>query len=526
MAFRIQRARGSLPIPRRISADTGGALVAQAVAGFGGAIADLGTKYDIMQAETELSEAKRKSSEEINRLAISYRTNLDPDTYQSEYEKSQATIKSYTPNNRRAARVYGQWLNTRTPGWQDAVDDSREARIDDNFKAEGWKLQQTAVEEGNFTKYRLHLWKGQKLGAYSAEEAAKFLSFGLDARERFVKSEAVRIKAQTKEEYDAYVEQIEQAWLVKLRSKELTENDVMNSTLEVDKKQEWLGYVDKQAEEVLSGEEVITDEEVKGSLEKSAYDIWSGAVSVEDFYKFLKIARYEDKTIDDDAYDELLSLAQREYKSYQAQAMSDAVTEAKNQLVDFVTETALERRMAAVEKRLKGKELEKEQGRISTRRQVQLATWGRYRRALKQLLQKNPDWNHDDIYIESQKLLSTFRNPISDTITLPASLTSEVKASIGSRVNKSDTEKEAKARTTIYDMWNSFTLPTQDKIIQGYKLGESLTEIMKDKDVKDEVEQAIANPNKLPSPKTTREYDLLPSGTRYLHYDGSIKVKR
>jgi len=415
MAFRIVRSQRSMPIPGKISADTGGSLVAQAIAGLGGAITQEGIRADIKQADTELSEAQRKAVEENGRLSLSYRDNLNPDTFQPEYDKSLAIIKSFTPKNRRAARVYNLWLNDRIPIWQEGVDKSRYARIDDNFRTEGWNLRQAAIEDGDFMKYRLHLWKGRKLGVYSSEDAAQYLSYSLDARERFEKSEAVKIKAQAKEEYDAYVEATEQDWLVKLRKKELSENEVMSSNLEVDKKQEWIGYIDKQAEEVLKGEEVVTDEEVKGSLERYAYDIWTGAVSMEDFNKHLKVARYEDKTIDDAAYDELLSLAQREHKSYQAQAMSDAVTEAKGQLVEHTTESALERAIAAYERRASARELgeeaiQKGTQEIQTKRQKQLVNWGSYRRALRQLLQKNPDWNHDDIYIESQKLLATYRS--------------------------------------------------------------------------------------------------------------------
>ncbi len=88
-----------------------------------------------------------------------------------------------------------------------------------------------------------------------------------------------------------------------------------------------------------------------------------------------------------------------------------------------------------------------------------------------------------------------------------------------------DEKTESKARTKIYDMWESFSLLTKDKIIQGYKLGKPLTEIMKDKDVEAEIKQALEGP-KMPSPQTTREYDLLPSGTRYLHYKGDIRIKK
>lgn len=230
------------------------------------------------------------------------------------------------------------------------------------------------------------------------------------------RSSQARIMKTRQSEYDQYVEQVEQDWLVKLRNKQLTENEIMSSTLEVDKKQEWLGYIDKQAEEILAGEDIVTDEVVKGELESMAYDIFTGAISLPDFQKELKKTRYIDKAIDDAAYDEIFSLAQREYKSYQAQALKTAVDDAARQLIDVRTEMDVFAAYEAARAKFKGAELTKETQRILSDRQLQFWNHSRYRKALNDWFAKNPDATADEIYIEAQKLLVHYRGRTIDEL--------------------------------------------------------------------------------------------------------------
>lgn len=219
-----------------------------------------------------------------------------------------------------------------------------------------------------------------------------------------------RLIAEQKAKYEQYVEQTEQDWLVKLRGHQLTENEIMASTLEVDKKQEWLKYVDEQAKEVLTGEDIITDEVVKGELESMAYDIFTGAISLPDFQKKLKDARYMDKTIDDTAYDEIFSLAQREYKTYQATAIKTAIDEAKMQLIDLPSDMSLRDQIHWIKEQIEDEKEQKQQiERVLKRRQLQFWHHGQYRRALSEWFAKNPDATADEIYIESKKLLTHYR---------------------------------------------------------------------------------------------------------------------
>ncbi len=71
--------------------------------------------------------------------------------------------------------------------------------------------------------------------------------------------------SQQKLEYDKYVEKTEQDFLGKLRQEQLTEDEIMASTLEVRRKEKWLGDIDAQAKERLEGKPT-TDYETFDSI--------------------------------------------------------------------------------------------------------------------------------------------------------------------------------------------------------------------------------------------------------------------
>ena len=139
------RARLDVPVsPVAPVIPTGEEEIGRAIAGLGGALADLGIKYDITQAETQLSEFQRKANEEIDRLALSFNTNLDPETYRAEYKKSVDAIHFLMPSNRRAARGAQLWLNVKEPAWLEDVDKARFNRANDNWMAELF-IKQAAI---------------------------------------------------------------------------------------------------------------------------------------------------------------------------------------------------------------------------------------------------------------------------------------------------------------------------------------------------------------------------------------------
>lgn len=315
--FPIVRAKGTLPeIAPAARADIdvrmGEREFAQAIAGLGEDI----TKYELMQASTQLSEFKRKVRKEHNRLAMSYDGNLDPTTYKAEYEKSLTVRRGLIPKNRFAAREAQQWLNDRMPVWEAGVEESRQLRIEDNYETEGFLLKEEAIKTGDMSKYFQHLEEGRlpPLNVYSSLEVVKLRQITIDSRERYVRAEEIRRKAEEKELREQYIEQVEQSFLIKLRDKSLSENDVMDSTLDVDEKQEWLGYIEKQRERILSGADIITDQARKHELLDMAAAInWpERQVSAQEVKRLAREGRYgATANLNDAAYDEVRDAVRR-----------------------------------------------------------------------------------------------------------------------------------------------------------------------------------------------------------------------
>jgi len=154
----------------------GGRELAVAISGFGGALADLGIRYDITQAQTQLSEFQRKANEEINRLALSFDTNLDPETYRAEYKKSAGTIRSLIPKNRRAARAAELWLNAKEPAWSVGVDKARLNRADDNWLAELFAKQTAVSQTGQVGTFPAFIAEGVKAGRIDKSDAIRILA--------------------------------------------------------------------------------------------------------------------------------------------------------------------------------------------------------------------------------------------------------------------------------------------------------------------------------------------------------------
>ena len=191
--FPIIRARGKLPgIAPAARADidvrTGERELARGISALGEAI----EKYELMQVSTQLSEFKRKVREEHSRLALSYDGNLDPTTFKAEYEKSLQARRGLIPKNRFAAREAQLWLNDRIPIWEAGVEKSRQLRVEDNFRAEGFELKVEGERTGDLLKYNQHLEVGKFLGIYGSEEIEKLKQVTLDEAERNLINSLIR----------------------------------------------------------------------------------------------------------------------------------------------------------------------------------------------------------------------------------------------------------------------------------------------------------------------------------------------
>ena len=198
MAFNIQRARGTLPgRATQVRADmdvrTGGQQVAQAWAGLGSSIANLGLKWDLMEASTQLNEAKMKAKQEHNRLILAL-PGLEPEEHAKAYGDSLKVQQGFTPKNKRAAASYGQLLNDFAPQQDLNVTNATKAKLKDNKRAVGFVLQQGAIQDGQFKDYFIHLEEGKKQGVYDAEEVVKYKQATIDARKHYLEVRAATAK--------------------------------------------------------------------------------------------------------------------------------------------------------------------------------------------------------------------------------------------------------------------------------------------------------------------------------------------
>jgi hypothetical protein len=203
--FNIRRARGTLPgkatqVRADIDVRTGGRQVAQAVAGFGGAIADLGLKWDLIEASTQLNEAEMFSEREQIRLMLEL-PGLEPSEHAKAYEKSLKTQQGFMPKNRRAAASYTKFLNNFAPQRELDVKNATKAKLKDNKRAVGFEMQQGAIESGNFKRYFKHLEEGKILGVYDAEEVAKYKQATIDGHIAYVKRLEAEAKRQKEIEF-------------------------------------------------------------------------------------------------------------------------------------------------------------------------------------------------------------------------------------------------------------------------------------------------------------------------------------
>jgi len=179
--FPIERAKRLPPavgpsVRAAIDVRTGGRAIGQAIAGLGKVIQDIADKYDIAQAETQLSEFQRESKRRINQLSLSFEGNLDPETYQDEYKKTLGEIRSLMPKNKRAAEGANLWLNNRMPSWELGVEESKLARANDNWLAELFEKQAEAKLTGKVGDFPAYLAAGVAEGRIDKSKAVRMLS--------------------------------------------------------------------------------------------------------------------------------------------------------------------------------------------------------------------------------------------------------------------------------------------------------------------------------------------------------------
>ena len=307
-----------------------------------------------------------------------------------------------------------------------------------------------------------------------------------------------------------------------------------------------------EAERRAKGETIVEDQGIKGELERQAYDITSGAVSIQDFNKRLEEA-YRDDKINETTRSSLKRLAEGKFESYQDKAMKERETYAFGQLVDQPDEADFTEFM----RRLTGK-FEREQAR--SLRKLQFDNLDQYKRALRdwRLRPENKDADAREIYEEGRALLTEYRlspqqlRDRAKRIQFGLAIDKSLKAAGGLKalpktkptgikvpdaprpqkeleksVGKENAKMETRAWGVVVDLWNNLSREAQQQIRKDRAVDKTFTEIITSAPVVDEIERLTGISSvALPAPKTQEEYDRLPSGTKYIHPDGTQKTKR
>ena len=122
----------STSVRQNINTNTGAGAIGQAVAGVGGAMADLGLKWDLKEANTQFSQYKS----EVGKLEVMRDSEVlnaaDSDEIKAIYEKYESQKQGLLPKNNKASQAVGLWENQQAPLNAKSLFDARRTKIIDN----------------------------------------------------------------------------------------------------------------------------------------------------------------------------------------------------------------------------------------------------------------------------------------------------------------------------------------------------------------------------------------------------------
>lgn len=139
-------------------------------------------------------------------------------------------------------------------------------------EVENWAADAIRVVDNQSIYQQAQLISSEK----GYDEAVKWImgqNVEVDDKKSIVRD--IKFEASQKQlEYEKYVEKVEQDFLGKLRQEQLTEDEILDSTLEVRNKEHWLRMIDAQTKERLEGK-VSLNYEVFNELQ-TRIDNWDG----------------------------------------------------------------------------------------------------------------------------------------------------------------------------------------------------------------------------------------------------------
>lgn len=192
--FGIQRAperlrtTGATGVRASLDVGTGEGAIAGAMAGLGGAVSNLGLKYDLKQANTQFSEYKSNVGldREVERIEIKNEIDIDKHTEIAKKHKAvrEGLLSSLT--NKRGQQAAMLWENQQEPLRLAEFNESRQSQLRDNERTAIFAARQEVLRNpetlGEFEKQlarTMFVDKNNPDGTsptFSQEEAAKILA--------------------------------------------------------------------------------------------------------------------------------------------------------------------------------------------------------------------------------------------------------------------------------------------------------------------------------------------------------------
>ena len=166
---------------------TGAGAIGEAIAGIGGAIFDLGVKWDLINAKTQLGESSVAASDAINKYFLELEGNNDPETYGERLNQLFEELTTLAPTNRTAAGIYNKNLARQQLTLSKQTRTAARKKIESKAKAADFLLLQT----DDFVAYKASIINGVKLDVYTAKEGQALLDDADKERDKKEKNDTL-----------------------------------------------------------------------------------------------------------------------------------------------------------------------------------------------------------------------------------------------------------------------------------------------------------------------------------------------
>ena len=383
-----------------IDVRTGTGAVGAAIANLGATVIDLGEKWDLVAAKSQLSKSTIDASDRISKYFLELDGNDDPATYRANFDKLTKDLDALAPRNTKALRVYSENIAKQKIQLASQTRQAGKDKLKANAQEVDFLLLQKAKASGDandFLKYNISVIGNLDLGdVYTATEAERLLDNARSERELIQKRAEIANDEALEVRQEADRDELGKA----LFAGSIDYTMIDNSSLEEKEQEQWRVRMNAEVARKAAGTVIVTDEQVRADLRTAALNIMRGADTKQRVFAAINEARFgEEPTIDDSAYRELTALAETKLEKAQGDFLTEAHRDGQEQLVDLTSETQLALIVAGRMTQLQAE-----------RHKVQLWWADRYDNEMEQWVQDNPDKNKREGYQQSQMVLAAYIN--------------------------------------------------------------------------------------------------------------------